>query len=58
MKYKNLHFSGHATVQMFKRRISVGDTELVLKTGKVIKEYPDDKPYSSFLILGFVNNRP
>lgn len=58
MDYKKIHFSGHATVQMFKREIQVEDIQLVIKTGKVIKEYPADKPFSSFLILGFVNKRP
>ena len=45
-------------MQMFKRKIQVEDIEAVLKTGKVIKEYPLDKPYPSFLMLGFINNRP
>ena len=58
MKYKNLYFSGHATIQMFKRGIQVVDIELVLKSGKIIKEYPEDKPYPSFLILAIVNKRP
>ncbi len=58
MRYKNLYFSGHATLQMFKRRIEVENIEKILKTGKVIKEYPEDKPYASFLILGFIDNRP
>jgi len=58
MKYKKLHFSGHATVQMFKRGIQVEEIETVLETGKLIKEYPEDKPHASFLMLGFINNRP
>jgi hypothetical protein len=58
VKYKELHFSGHATIQMFKREISVENVQAVLRTGKVIKNYPDDKPYPSILILGFVESRP
>jgi hypothetical protein len=58
MKYKQIYFSGHATVQMFKRGIQAEDVERVLKTGLIIKNYPDDKPYPSFLILGFVEKRP
>jgi hypothetical protein len=58
VNYNNLYFSGHATIQMFKRRILVEDVTAVIQTGNVIKEYPDDKPYPSFLILGFVNDRP
>jgi hypothetical protein len=58
MNYKTIYFSGHATVQMFKRKINVDNVELVIKSGEVIKSYPDDKPYPSFLILGFFESRP
>jgi len=58
VKYKILHFSGHATMQMFKRGIQVEDIEQVLETGELIKEYPEDKPQPSFLMLGFINKRP
>jgi len=58
MEYKKLNFSGHAVVQMFKREIQVEDIEKVCKTGIIIKEYPNDKPFPSVLILGFINKRP
>lgn len=43
---------------MFQRDILEEDVEYVIKTGKIIEEYLDDKPYPSFLILGFKNNKP
>lgn len=43
---------------MFKRGIRVEDIEMVLETGELIKEYPEDKPYPSFVMLGFINERP
>ncbi len=58
MKYKKLYFSGHATTQMFKRGIQVEDIERVLKSGKILKKYSDDKPYPSFLVLEIINERP
>ena len=58
MNCKKIHFSGHATVQMFKRIIGVDHVDHVLKTGKIIKQYPDDKPYPSYLVLGFIGKRP
>lgn len=57
MNCKTIHFSGHATVQMFKRRISVEDIHTILKNGIVIKSYPEDKPFPSYLVLGEANNR-
>lgn len=58
MRYKKLIFTGHATIQMFRRGIRVEDIETVLGTGQLIREYPDEKPQASFLMLGFINNRP
>jgi hypothetical protein len=57
MNCKTIHFSGHATVQMFKRRISVEDIYTILKIGQVIKSYPEDKPFPSYLVLGETGNR-
>ena len=53
-----LIFSSHVVTQMFKRGISVQDIEHVMNTGTVIKEYPEDKPYPSRLILGFAGKTP
>jgi len=52
MKVKII-YSAHVVIQMFKRGISVEDIVHILNTGVIIREYPDDKPYPSFLILGF-----
>lgn len=54
---KNLKFTGHAFQQMFHRRISRDDVRNIITYGEVIKEYPDDKPYPSRLMLGFSRNR-
>ncbi len=58
MVLKSITYSEHAIQQMFKRNISVLIVEETILTGKVIKEYPNDKPYPSILILHFINNRP
>ena len=46
-------YSDHAVLQMFKRDIDTFDVEDVIEHGEIIKSYLDDKPYPSFLILGF-----
>ena len=43
---------------MFERGIRHDDVRKVLEQGRVIEEYPDDKPYPSCLILGWAGNRP
>lgn len=57
MNCKTIIFSGHAVIQMFKRNISVNDVEAVMMVGQIIKNYPDDKPFPSFLVLGIVDNK-
>ena len=58
MQYEYVKYSGHALTQMFNRKISKEDVRNVIDNGEVIKEYPDDKPYPSKLMLGFPNKRP
>jgi len=58
MDYKRIIFSGHAIRQMFHRGLGKDDIIRAIKDGKIIIDYPDDKPYPGCLMLGFVNNRP
>ena len=43
---------------MFQRQISEADVRQVLDAGQVIEDYPDDTPYPSRLILGWIGSRP
>ncbi|PSN12594.1 hypothetical protein C7293_19540 [filamentous cyanobacterium CCT1] len=58
MDYQTLVFSGHAIKQMFQRTISRDEVKAVLAEGEVIAEYPNDRPYPSYLMLRVVNQRP
>ena len=53
---KNYRISRHATLRRFERGISIEDLELCLMNGEVIERNPKDKPYPSFLVLGFVKS--
>ncbi len=53
-----LLFTGHAVRQMFARRLSVRDIRTLVTGGVTIADYPDDDPFPSKLILGFVDERP
>jgi hypothetical protein len=55
---RQIIYSAHVVIQMFKRGITEEDIEHVLNAGVIIKDYPDDKPYPSFLILGYKGNIP
>jgi len=51
-------FRVHAIKRMFERDISTEDVKHVLLDSKIIKEYLDDKPYPSYLVLGWIEDRP
>jgi len=40
-----------------KGAISVNDIEQVIKDGQIIKNYSNDKPFPSYLVKGFVDNK-
>lgn len=58
MNCDKIVFSDHIISQMFRRNISLEEVKFILNNGEVIREYSDDNPYPSFLILGFIVHRP
>jgi hypothetical protein len=58
MEYRQIKLSGHAIRQMVKREITKNDVLEVINNGEIVIDYPDDTPYPSYLMLGFVNDRP
>ncbi len=58
MDIENIKFSQHAIQRMFERDIDEKDILQVIKNGEEIKDYPNDSPYPSKLILGYVKNIP
>lgn len=53
-----LMYRKHAIIRMFERGITDQDIRSVLASGEVIVHYPNDTPYPSQLILGWVNGNP
>ena len=58
MEFLSIEFRLHAVQRMFERGITVLDVKEVVKTGKVIENYPGDKPFQSYLLLGFIKGKP
>ena len=54
MPEARLIFRFHAVQRMFQRGISLRDVRAALETGETIETYPDDAPYPSRLVLGWV----
>ncbi len=57
MNYKKIIYTGHCIQKIFERGIEPDDIELSIKTGELIEEYPDDKPYPSFLLLNYIDKK-
>lgn len=53
-----LIFRVHAIQRMSQYEIDVEDVRYVLEQGETIKNYPDDMPYPSRLVLGWREARP
>jgi hypothetical protein len=51
-------FTGHALRRMFQRGLGKNDIIEVLKAGECIAEYPEDRPYPGYLVLGFAGSWP
>jgi hypothetical protein len=58
MNCQQIIFSQHALQRMFERGIQTNAIRAVIESGEVIGDYPDDRPFPSCLILGWVGGRP
>ena len=55
---RRLIFRDHATQRIMERGIRAIHIRQVVEYGEVIQTYPNDSPYSSRLILGWIERRP
>lgn len=53
-----IEWQRHALEQMMERGISRNMVKEVLRSGEIIEDYPDDKPYPSGLFLGWIKGEP
>lgn len=58
MRCGRVVFSGRALRRMFERDLTTEGVVEVIERGEIIAEYPDDRPYPSFLLLGTAAGAP
>lgn len=58
MAYQKLVFRVHAIQRMFERYFNEMDIKECIESAEVIKEYPNDAPYPSRLVMGWIRGRP
>jgi hypothetical protein len=54
----SIEWQRHALERMMERGISREIVKKVLLSGEIIEDYPNDKPYPSALLLGWVEGEP
>ena len=57
MEFLSIDFRLHAVQRMYERGITPIDVREIIKNGKVIEQYLDDKPFPSYLIKGTTNGK-
>ena len=55
MACNTIQFSAHGVVKMILRDIEVESAMFVVRNGMILSEYPNDKPFPSRLVLGWIN---
>ena len=58
MECKQIKFSSHAIRRMFEREINKNYVVATIREGEVVEEYPDDKPYPTYLLLSMKGQIP
>ena len=58
MNNLRITFRTHAFQRMFERGIAASDVERVVSVGEVVEDYPNDLPYPSRLVLGWIGKQP
>ncbi len=58
VKQGRIEWLSHSLGRMFERGITIVSVKNALSYGEVVEDYPDDRPYPSALILGFVEDDP
>jgi len=55
---REVRYSRHAFERMFQRGISPEVVGTLIQSGEIIASYPDDRPYPSYLMLGYHDGLP
>ena len=51
---QTIYMTKHAAIRIRERGISLNSIKAVIGSGEIIAQYPDDHPYPSCLVLGFL----
>lgn len=52
----NIQFRNHALIRIVERNIKIEEVIEVLLDSRIIESYPEDKPFESYLLLGYTSD--
>lgn len=55
---KSVFWKDHILLKMRQRGIAAAEVLLALENFTIIDEYQDDRPFPSYLLLGYANGKP
>ena len=56
VRTKRYRLTRHVTIVRLERGITIAVLEQALLTGEIVEQYPDDQPYPSCLVLGWLTS--
>ncbi len=56
VRTKRYRLTRHVTIVRLERGITIAALEQALLTGEIVERYPDDQPYPSCLVLGWLTS--
>ena len=56
VRTKRYRLTRHVTIVRLERGITIAVLEQALLTGEIVERYPDDQPYPSCLVLGWLTS--
>lgn len=56
VRAKRYRLTRHATIVRLERGVTIAELEKALLNGEIIEQYPDDQPYPSCLVLGWLTS--
>ena len=56
--FQKFEFTYHSLIRAAERGITIDRIKETIEFGEMIGDYPDDKPFRSFLYLKFIEGRP
>jgi len=56
VRAKRYRLTRHVTIVRLQRGITIAVLEQALLTGEIVERYPDDQPYPSCLVLGWLTS--